>query len=246
MRRARIWLTAVAAVALVVGVLTPQAWAIPLSAKAIFFEINDTDGDAGIQIFLDADGWDSMQVRDPNGNVVLSILGEGGVGAQGITELFFESAEPSFEEQPLEDFLALVPEGFYQFRGTTTEGRRLRGSARLTHALPDAPVILSPEEEEEDVDPDDTVVEWETVPDPPGSRIMGYIVVVEKDEGRLETFTVNLPRGATSVTVPPEFMRPGTAYKAEVLAVEKSGNKTITEHEFETGGGGGGDDDEDD
>ena len=125
-------------------------------------------------------------------------------------------------------------------------GQPLRGSARLTHALPDAPVILSPEEEEEDVDPNDTVVEWERVPDPPGSRISGYIVVVEKDEGQLETFTVNLPRGATSVSVPPEFMRPGTAYKAEVLAVERSGNKTITETEFETGGGGGGDDDEED
>jgi hypothetical protein len=244
MRNERTWLTA-AAVAFVVGLLAPQAWAIPLAEKAIYIEINDTDGDAGIQIFLDAEGWDSMQVRDPRGNVVLNILGEGGVGAQGITELFFESAEPSFDEQPLDEFLALFPEGFYSFRGTTTEGQPLRGTARLTHALPDAPVILSPEEEEEDVDPDDTVVEWERVSDPPGSRISGYIVVVEKDEGRLETFTVNLPRGATRVSVPPEFMRPGTAYKAEVLAIERSGNRTITEVEFETGGGGG-DDGEDD
>ena len=244
MRRARIWLTAVAAVALVAGLLAPQAWAVPLSEKAIFFEINDTDGDAGIQIFLDAEGWDAMQVRDPRGNVILNVLAEGGVGQQGITELFFESAEPSFEEQSLEELLALFPEGFYQFRGTTTEGRPLRGSARLTHALPDAPVLISPEEEEE-VDPDDTVIEWETVPDPPGSRIMGYVVVVEKDEGRLEVFQVNLPRSATSVTVPPEFMRPGTAYKFEVLAVEKSGNQTISEREFETTNGGGNDDEED-
>ena len=245
MRRERIFLTA-AAVALVVGLLASPAQAIRLAEAAIFIEINATDGDAGIQIFLDGEGWDTMQVRNPNGQVILNILGEGGVGQQGLTEGFFERAAPSFEEQSLAEFLALHPKGFYQFRGRTTDGVPLRASARLTHALPDAPVILSPEEEEEDVDPNDTVVEWERVPDPPGSRIMGYIVVVEKDEGRLETFTVNLPRGATSVTVPPEFMRPGTAYKAEVLAVEKSGNKTITEHEFETGGGGGGDDEEDD
>lgn len=231
-------LLAAAAIALVMGLLAAPAQAFPLSEKAVFIEINDTDGDAGLQIFLDAEGWDTMQVRDPYGRVVLNILGEGGVGQQGLTEGFFESAEPSFEEQPLEEFLALHPEGFYQFRGRTTDGRSLRGSARLTHVLPDAPVILSPEEEEEGVDPNDTVVEWETVPDPPGSRIMGYIVVVEKDEGRLETFTVNLPRGATHVSVPAEFMRPGTVYKAEVLAVERSGNRTITEVEFETGGGG--------
>jgi hypothetical protein len=244
MRDTKIWRT-VAAAALAIGLLAaPQAHAIRLSEAAVFIEINDTDGDAGIQIFLDGEGWDAMQVRNPHGDVVLNILGEGGIGQQGLTEGFFESAEPSFEEQSLEEFLALHPAGFYQFRGTTTDGVPLRASARLTHALPNAPVILSPEEEAEDVDPDDTVVEWETVPDPPGSRISGYIVVVEKDEGRLETFTVNLPRGANSVSVPPEFMRPGTAYKAEVLVVEKSGNKTISELEFETSGGASDDEEE--
>ena len=245
MRDKRVLLAA-AAVALLIGLAAaPPAQAIRLSETAIFIEINDTDGDAGIQIFLDGEGWDTMQVKNPNGRVVLSILGEGGVGQQGLTEGFFESAEPSFEEQSLEEFLALHPPGFYQFRGRTTDGMPLRGSARLTHALPDAPLILYPEEEQDDVDPDDTYIEWESVADPPGSRISGFIVIVEKDEGRLETFEVTMPRGSTRVSVPPEFMRPGTAYKAEVLAVERSGNKTITETEFETGGGGGGDDDED-
>ena len=240
-------LLAAAAIALLVGLAAaPRAAAIRLAEAAIFIEINATDGDAGIQVFLDGEGWDTMQVRNPNGQVVLNILGEGGIGQQGLTEGFFESAEPSFDEQSLEEFLALHPPGFYQFRGRTTDGVPLRGSARLTHALPDAPVILYPEEEQDDVDPDETWVEWESVPDPPGSRIMGYIVVVEKDEGQLEVFEVNLPRRATRVSVPPEFMRPGTAYKAEVLAVERSGNKTITETEFETEGGGGDDDDEED
>jgi hypothetical protein len=34
--------------------------------------------------------------------------------------------------------------------------------------------------------------------------------------------------------VPPEFMASGTAYKFEVLAIEASGNQTISEREFET------------
>ncbi|MFQ5350476.1 MAG: fibronectin type III domain-containing protein [Thermoanaerobaculia bacterium] len=241
MRRERGILTA-AVLALVVGLLAEPAQAIRLSATAIRIEINDTDGDAGIQMFVDGEGWDLMQVRDPHGNIVLNILGESSVGAQGLTELFFESAEPSFEEQSLDELLALFPEGFYQFRGRTTDGVRLRGSARLTHALPDGPVIVLPEEDEEDVDPDDTVVEWLPVADPPGSRISGYQVLVlrEKPPHPLEEFSVNVPRTATSVTVPPEFMRPNNTYKVEVLAIERSGNQTITEHEFETGERGGG------
>ena len=245
MRRKRLFLTA-AVIALAVGLLAPAAQALPLSARAIFFEINDTDGDAGIQIFLDGEGWDVMQVRDPNGKVILNVLGEGGVGQQGITELFLESAEPSFEEQPLEESAGSVPgRASTASAARTTDGRPAARRARLTHALPDAPVIVFPEEEQDDVDPDDTYIEWETVPDPPGSRISGYIVIVEKDEGQLETFEVDLPRGATRVSVPPEFMRPGTAYKGEVLAIERSGNRTITEFEFETAGGGGDDDDDD-
>jgi hypothetical protein len=36
------------------------------------------------------------------------------------------------------------------------------------------------------------------------------------------------------VTVPPEFLKPGTAYKVEVLAIAENGNQTITESEFST------------
>jgi hypothetical protein len=221
-------------VALTLGTAAPESWAAPLSDTAIYIEINDTDGDAGIQIFLDGEGWDSMEVFDPNGNRVLNVTGEGGVGQQGITELFFESAEPSFDEQPLEDLLELFPEGFYRFEGTTTEGAMLKGKARLTHDLPAAPVIVSPEEDDDSVDPGNTVIEWEPVADPPGSTIVGYHVVVEREMGSSRVFTVDLGPTATSVTVPAEFMESNTAYKFEVLAIETSGNQTISEGEFET------------
>ncbi len=242
MKSIKSWLTMAVVAAVISALGAAAAWAIPLAETAIYIEINATDGDAGIQIFLDGEGWDSMQVKDPYSRVVLNVAAEGGVALQGITELFLESAEPSFEEQPLEDFLALFPEGLYGFRGTTTDGRPLRGTARLTHRIPDAPEILSPEEEEE-VDVDDVIVEWERVPNPPGSRIVAYEVIVEKDEGRLRVFKADMAGYQTSVSVPAEFLEPGTAYKAEVLAIERSGNRTISEVEFETAGGGGGDDD---
>jgi hypothetical protein len=86
------------------------------------------------------------------------------------------------------------------------------------------------------VDPEDTVVEWQLVAAPPGSEIIGYEVVVERDEdeGPARKFTVEVSGTTTSVTVPPEFMESGTAYKWEVLAIETSGNQTISESEFET------------
>ncbi len=84
------------------------------------------------------------------------------------------------------------------------------------------------------MDPDNTVIEWELVPDPQGSRIVGYGVVVERESGSLRVFTADVGPETTSVTVPPEFMEPGTEYKFEVLAIEASGNQTIAEREFET------------
>ena len=41
-----------------------------------------------------------MRAFDPNGNEVLNVMGSGSVGQQGITELFFESAEPSWISTP--------------------------------------------------------------------------------------------------------------------------------------------------
>ena len=230
----RLWFTAAAVVALVAGGATPQAGAVQLSQAEIIIEINATDGDAGIQVFLDGEDWTRMKVFDPDGNKVLDIRATGSVGIQGVTELFFESAEPSFDEQPLAEFLALFPEGTYRFLGTTTDGRPLRGRAELTHALPDGPVLVAPVDGDDEVDPEGTVIEWQLVADPPGSSIVGYQVIVEREEPSLLVFSADVGPTTTSVTVPPQFMLPGTAYKYEVLAIEEGGNQTLSEAEFET------------
>ena len=227
------WLTTLTLAVLAALVAAPGAWAVKLDEANIFIEINDTDGDAGIQLFLDGVGWKKIKMKDPNGAMVLLVRAEGSIAMQGITELFFESAEPSFEEQSLDELLALFPEGVYRIRGITSKGRRINGRARLTHDIPDAPVLLSPEDGEE-VDPDDTVIEWERVPNPPGSKIVGYQVIVEREEPTLLVFSVDVDSSVTKVTVPSEFMLPETEYKFEVLAIERSGNQTIAEREFET------------
>ncbi len=225
-------LSYIAAAALVVLAGTSAALAKRLADAAIYIEINETDGDAGIHVFLDGEGWDTMKMISPNGTE-FSVLAENGVGQQGITEFFFESAEPSFEEQSLEELLALFPEGVYRFRGRTTEGRPLNGRARLTHDLPVGPVLVSPVDGDE-VDPDDAVFSWEPVADPPGSEIVGYEIIIGCEEPGFLSYAAEVGPEVTSLTVSPEILDQEGAdeCKWEVLAIETSGNQTLTETEF--------------
>jgi hypothetical protein len=232
MRNSNPWFVIAGVGLAVVLVATAPAWGKRLEEAEIYIEINDTDGDAGIQVFLDGEGWDTMQMRGPNG-VEFSLVAEHAVGMQGITEFFFESAEPSFEEQTLDELLELFPAGKYRFVGTTTDGKKLKGKARLTHALPEAPVLVSPIEGEE-IDADDAVFSWQAVPDPPGSEIVGYEVVVECDEPEFTKLTALVGPEVTSLTVAPEVLGQEDVEecKWEVLAIEESHNQTISEEEF--------------
>jgi hypothetical protein len=221
--------------ALIIGVhVKGQGDEIPFDDARIIIEVNATDGDAGIQIFLDGEDWAEIEIFGPDGETIFEVEGQGSLGEHGATELFIESAEPSFEDLPLEEFLLRFPAGEYRFSGVTVEGDHLVGTATLTHAIPDGPVLVSPEEDSVQ-DPNNTVVRWEPVPDPPGSEIVEYEVIVEREDP-LRVFSVRVPATVTSVTVPPEFLEPGTEYKFEVLAIEAGGNQTISERSFETAG----------
>ena len=234
MHSVKAWLMAAALAAALFGVAPRAASAEQLDEADIYIEVNATDGDAGLHLFLDAEQWERMQVLDPSGRVIFDVQAKGSLKTQGVTELFFESGEPSFDEQPLEEFLDLFPAGVYRFRGRTTDGTPLRGNAVLTHVLPAAPVLLQPADGDDDVDPEDAVIRWNPVPNPQGSRIIGYEVIVERDDPEQEVVLVRVGPETTQVTVPADRLAPGTAYKFEVLAIEQGGNRTISEAEFET------------
>ncbi len=226
-----------ALIAMAALVVTAQKlWAIPLADARIIIEINGTDGDAGIQMFLDGEGWNRCDVSDPHGNTIAVFQGLASVGFQGITELFFESAEPSFDEQSLAELLDLFPSGKYRFACITTEGQRLKRAATLTHRLPAAPIVAPAAGAQ--VNPAlPVVIAWNEVTQAfPGGElgvIDGYEIIVERlSDGR--KFTIKLSAADRSVTVPPEFIKPRTGYKFEVLAIETSGNQTITESSFST------------
>ncbi|MGH7801590.1 MAG: hypothetical protein ACREOW_13355 [Thermodesulfobacteriota bacterium] len=232
MRMLPVFLAAV--VVLVLGTATPESWAAPFSAAKIIFEVNATDRDAGIQVFLDGEPWKNVKIFNPNKLQIAEYQGKGSVEGFGFTELFSESNEPPFEDFPLQDVLDLFPQGKYEFKGTTVGGASLKSMATLSHVIPCGPEIVS-----EDTLPfDEAIIKWTPVTnelDPATEEcgestdldIVGYQVIVG-------TFQVTLPASATQVTVPPEFLEPNTVYLFEVLAIEKSGNQTITEGSFET------------
>lgn len=94
---------------------------VPFADAELFFELNSTDNDLGLQLFLDTDdGWRRVRVLDPGRNEILFMEAERKLAKLGITELRFETAEPSPEE-----VLALFPPGEYRFRGQTVKGDQL-------------------------------------------------------------------------------------------------------------------------
>jgi hypothetical protein len=191
----------------------------------LFIETNATDKDIGLQLFADAEAWDSFKLFDPKGRVLMQKAStEGRLEGWGLTEFFWETEEPEFSEVPVKKFKKRFPAGTYTFRGQTVDGRRLVGSDRLSHLIPAGPVVTAPTKGEV-LDRANVVVSWEPVTKPAGVKIASYEVIIEQGERSLD---VRLPPEVTSVSIPPEFFTPGAKALGEVLAKERSGNQTIT------------------
>jgi len=216
-----------------VVLLTPSAHrvpkpSVPLELAKIYWEYNATDNDLGVHVSLDGEDWTKLKITKPNGKRIFQVEGFGPYHDLGLTELFFEGAEPSLDEFPLADLLALFPEGTYEMEGQTVDGQEIEGEALFTHAIPDGPHVST------QIGSNDLLrILWTPVTStPPGFptepiQIVGYQVIVDP-------FQVTLPASATSVTVPPEFVASLSAgqHNFEVLAIDVSGNQTITESSF--------------
>ena len=90
---------------------------IPFDVAQLFFELNDTDGDLGIHALIDGEPWKKLEIENPHERQMLSARVRGRLCRQGLTEIFFESAEPTFDELVLHvsheitDFAVLYLEG---------------------------------------------------------------------------------------------------------------------------------------
>src|SRR5262245_39069730 len=84
---------------------------IAFEDSRIIIEFNSTDQDVGVQFFLDAEGWQDVQIFNPRGKQIFAAAATGRLLKQGGgAELFLESAEPTLDELPLEEFFELFPE----------------------------------------------------------------------------------------------------------------------------------------
>jgi len=210
------------------GLVVP-AWAKSFEETRIYIEYNSTDNDLGFHVFLDAEEWKSVKIVNPAGVTIFDVAGKGAYQNLGLSELFFEGAEPSLNDFPLDDLLALFPEGKYRYIGVTVGGSRLTGRATLTHAVPAGPNVSS------QVDGDDVTIRWDPVTGPPAGfpqkdiQIVGYQIIVDP-------FQVTLPASSTQVTLPREFVQSldHGQHGFEVLVIEAGGNQTITQGSFET------------
>ena len=204
--------------------------AVGLEIAKIYFEFNSSANDLGVHVFLDGEDWKEIAIVNPEQRTIFEVEGKGPYTELGMTELFFEGAEPSLDEFPLDELLALFPEGKYKFIGKTVDGQRIMSTAMLSHAIPAGPSNVSAMEINNSL-----VISWDPVAAPPLGFpdkpiiIVSYQVIVEREDGL--RFDVTVPATVSQVTVPPQFLETGM-YKFEVLAIDESGNQTITEGTF--------------
>ena len=209
-------------------VTAAPAIAAPFSFARIYIEYNASANDLGFHVTMDGPNWKTFNIVDPRGIKVWEVFGREGYAELGMTELFFEGAEPNLDEFPLDQLLAKFPEGSYKFTGIAIGGAQLKSMATLSHAVPAGPEVAA------DVNGDEVVIRWRPVTQPPAGfpnkqiSIVGYQVIVE-------AFQVTLPASATEVAVPAAYVDslPRGEIPFEVLAIDRSGNQTITEGTFE-------------
>jgi len=161
------------AAALALAASSPTGWAedhdddddeIPFDVAEVFFELNDTDGDLGIHGKVDGGPWTKVKIEDPNERRMMVIRANGRLRRQGVTELFFESAEPTFDELPPHRFFRRFPEGIYEVEGRSQDGEELESETEVTHVMPAPPaasvngVPMATQCDDEKLGYDETVV----------------------------------------------------------------------------------------
>ena len=220
---------------------------IPLKEAKLNIEHNAKDRDTGFQGFIDSEGWNMITLTGPKGKV-LEFKATGMLGKLGLTELFFETVEPANADVPIVEVLKTLPEGKYMFTGSAIEAGEKKGktigTAWLTHDIPEGPVLLLPAENDVVPVDEDLLVRWsqvdETIEGSDDVNIISYQLIIEKDETPHQHMigkrglSMYLPASVTEIPIPKEFLEPGTAYKWEVLAIEESGNQSLTSSQFST------------
>ncbi len=245
-RGTRLVCGALAAIPAIAGASLAQS-PVPFTKSDLYFELNATDGDAGLHGILDGDAWKTTRIKGPGGTFdVIRAIANQDSPEFGMTELFFESNEPPLDERSFAELLTLFPPGTYTFTGTTTANQPMRGSDVLTRAMPCPPVVQRPRVVDGDLsirwrlrpgsyNPDTGVCSAANAVTPVVVQV--FVEFTNTITDRSRQFAVDMPPRARTVEVPDEFLLgvnpDNTEAKAEVLVVDRSGNRTAIEVEFE-------------
>jgi hypothetical protein len=216
----------------------------PFPEAMLFFELNHTDGDLGIHGSIDGDAWIRLSIKGPRGGEMLSVEPEGRLARQGMTQLFFESAEPPFDELPPENFFQRFPEGSYTIEARTLERTRLKSVVQLSHVMPAPPenLLVSGQPAAESCDAADlplvnagspVEIRWDPVTShhpeigkPGPIELLHYQLFVSE-------LSLNLPPSETSFEVPAAVIgSPAEPVKFEIIATSTTHNNTAVESCF--------------
>ena len=239
----------VAVVALILGAAVPDSWASgwgwgdpeEFEVAELYFELNDTDEDLGIHGKIDGGPWKSIWIKDPSYRSMMKVTARGRLRQQAVTELFFESAEPTFDDLDPADFFDRFPEGYYRIYGWSEENKLLKGKSLIRHVMPAPPggIEVSGEEinhKEVDCDSenlpevelgedDDVIISWDpvedshpTIGDEGDIEAALYQLVVEMEvdgEDFESVFSVDLPPTVTEMTIPRAYIDLGLDEEGE-------------------------------
>jgi hypothetical protein len=199
-------------IALFLGAAVPELWAnddddeedMPFDEAELFFELNNTDGDLGIHALIDGELWKRLEIEDLKERKMLDVKVRGRLRRQGLTQLFFESAEPPFDELAPKKFFERFPAGEYEVEGISLEGAVLESEVELTHLMPapsDNATVTDGENdtfsfpkdaEDECVDPDDESADLPTI---------GGDVTVAWDQVTMSHPTIGNPTSSDAINV---------------------------------------------
>jgi hypothetical protein len=201
---------------------TPASAAPPLSGATITIEYNARLDRAALIVEAECDeALARIQLHAPDGAKILD-LNAGPGQHMLLSGVRLESDEPQ-----LDALLGAYPEGNYQIRAQTPDGRRLLGRATLSHTLVRPPSMVFPRQGFVGVPTTGLRLTWTG-----NVAANGYEVALE--QGDNDGLRIKLPPGSTSFLVPDGFLAAATPTQLEIAALAANGNRTVTAIEFTT------------
>jgi hypothetical protein len=222
---------------------------------SLFFELNDTDGDLGIQGFIEGEAWQRLIIEGPDEKQLLNIWVRRWLRQQGLSEFLFESDEPGFDELTPAEFFERFPEGTYEIEGKAKGGGELEAEIELSHVMPGPPATVTVngmptapncDSEVLPVVSGPVTVDWSPVElshptiGTPGVEVevaeYQFVGEIEREGAEPEEleFFVVLPPDVTQFTYPEDFTALSDGeVKYEIITRLDNGNLTAVESCFE-------------